>query len=72
MARLVLDTNVASLSYKARLPSALGARIVGQEVVNIEHVDHAAALIDPGWVRWWLGASSKTALANKTALAKLT
>ena len=32
MARLVLDTDVASLSYKGRLPSALGARIVGQEV----------------------------------------
>lgn len=32
MARVVLDTDVASLSYKGRLPAWLAARLVGQEV----------------------------------------
>lgn len=32
MARVVLDTDVASLSYKGRLPASLGARLVGQEI----------------------------------------
>ena len=32
MARVVLDTDVASLSYKGRLPTALAERLVGQEV----------------------------------------
>ena len=32
MARVVLDTDVASLSYKSRLPASLAARLVGQEV----------------------------------------
>lgn len=32
MARVVLDTDVASLSYKGRLPSWLGARMVRQEI----------------------------------------
>ena len=32
MARVVLDTDVASLSYKGRLPAALAERLVGQEV----------------------------------------
>jgi hypothetical protein len=29
MARVVLDTDVASLIYKGRLPAALAARLVG-------------------------------------------
>ena len=32
MARVVLDTDVASLSHKGRLPAPLAARLVGQEV----------------------------------------
>jgi toxin FitB len=32
MARVVLDTDVASLIYKGRLPAALAARLVGHEV----------------------------------------
>ena len=32
MARVVLDTDVASLSYKGRLPGSLAARLVGQEI----------------------------------------
>ena len=32
MARIVLDTDVASLSYKGRLPMPLAARLVGHEV----------------------------------------
>lgn len=32
MARVVLDTDVASLSYKGRLPGSLAARLLGQEV----------------------------------------
>ena len=32
MARVVLDTDVASLSYKGRLPMALAERLVGQQV----------------------------------------
>jgi toxin FitB len=32
VARVVLDTDVASLSYKGRLPIALAKRLVGQEV----------------------------------------
>ncbi len=32
MARIVLDTDVASLSYKGRLPASLAARLVGHEV----------------------------------------
>jgi predicted nucleic acid-binding protein len=32
MARVVLDTDVASLSYKGRLPASLAAQLVGQEV----------------------------------------
>jgi hypothetical protein len=32
VARGVLDTDVASLSYKGRLPIALAKRLVGQEV----------------------------------------
>lgn len=32
MARVVLDTDVASLSYKGRLPAPLAARLTGQEV----------------------------------------
>jgi predicted nucleic acid-binding protein len=30
--RVVLDTDVASLSYKGRLPASLAAQLVGQEV----------------------------------------
>jgi len=30
--RIVLDTDVASLSYKGRLPASLAARLVGHEV----------------------------------------
>jgi len=32
VARAVLDTDVASLSYRGRLPASLAARLVGQEV----------------------------------------
>ena len=32
MARVVLDTDVASLSYKGRLPAPLATRLVGQQV----------------------------------------
>lgn len=32
MARLVLDTDVASLSYKGRLPASLAASLVGHEI----------------------------------------
>jgi toxin FitB len=32
VARVVPDTDVASLSYKGRLPASLAARLVGQEV----------------------------------------
>jgi len=32
VARVVLDTDVASLSYKGRLPGSLAARLVGQEI----------------------------------------
>jgi toxin FitB len=32
VARVVLDTDVASLSYKGRLPAALAGRLVGREV----------------------------------------
>jgi toxin FitB len=32
VARVVLDTDVASLSYKGRLPASLAARLIGQEV----------------------------------------
>lgn len=32
MARVVLDTVVASLSYKGRLPAPLAAQLIGQEV----------------------------------------
>ena len=32
MARVVLDTDVASLSYRGRLPTALARRLVGEEV----------------------------------------
>jgi predicted nucleic acid-binding protein len=32
VARVVLDTDVASLSYKGRLPGSLAARLLGQEV----------------------------------------
>jgi predicted nucleic acid-binding protein len=31
-ARIVLDTDVASLSYKGRLPAWLASRLVGQEI----------------------------------------
>jgi toxin FitB len=31
VARVVLDTDVASLSYKGQLPASLAARLVGQE-----------------------------------------
>ena len=32
MPRVVLDTDVASLSYKGRLPASLAVRLVGQEI----------------------------------------
>lgn len=32
MPRIVLDTDVASLSYKGRLPASLAARLVGHEI----------------------------------------
>ncbi len=32
MARIVLDTDVASLSYKGRLPASLAGRLVGHEM----------------------------------------
>src|SRR5258707_8186984 len=32
MARLVLDTDVASVSYKGRLPASLAASLVGHEI----------------------------------------
>jgi toxin FitB len=32
VARVVLDTDVASLSYKGRLPDSLAARLIGHEV----------------------------------------
>jgi toxin FitB len=32
VARVVLDTDAASLSYKGRLPASLAARLVGREI----------------------------------------
>jgi predicted nucleic acid-binding protein len=32
VARVVLDTDVASLSYKGRVPTSLATRLIGQEV----------------------------------------
>ena len=32
MARIVLDTDVASLTYKGRLPAPLATRLVGHEI----------------------------------------
>ena len=32
MARVVLDTDVASLSYRGRLPASLAVQLVGQEI----------------------------------------
>jgi hypothetical protein len=40
--RIVLDTDVASLSYKGRLPAPLAARLVGIRMIKVS--DYPAAI----------------------------
>ena len=61
-ARIVLDTDVASLSYKGRLPAWLASRLVGQEIcVTFVTIGELARWAEK---RHW-GTRARTELAGR-------
>lgn len=60
MTRIVLDTDVASLSYKGRLPMPLAARLIGREAcVTFITIGELARWAEKR--RWGTGARSELA-----------